>query len=76
MPPSRLKQVAPTMSADPVRAFYMRPVMCDPPLCTLVDLKTVLDIDDLADFHEVLNIREAMSAAQQKANKSKNNGRR
>jgi hypothetical protein len=44
----------------------MRPVMADPPLCTLVDLKTVLTIDDLADFHEVLNAREAANAANRK----------
>lgn len=29
--------------------------MRDPPLCTLIQLKTVYTIDDLADFHEMMD---------------------
>lgn len=40
--------------------FVWRPVISDPPLCTLRDLETFYSIDRLADFHEVLNLKEAM----------------
>lgn len=33
----------------------MRPVMREPPLCTLYELKTVYSINDLADFHEAMD---------------------
>lgn len=34
----------------------MRPVMRDPPLCTLKDLKDgTYNINDLADFHEAMD---------------------
>lgn len=44
----------------------MRPVLANPPLCTMVELKTTLTIDDLADMHEALNMREAAAAQAQK----------
>ncbi|WP_377838702.1 hypothetical protein [Bosea sp. UC22_33] len=36
--------------------------MADPPLCTLVDIKTRLTIDDIADLHEVLDLKEHLAA--------------
>jgi hypothetical protein len=36
-----------------------RPVMAEPPLCTLAELATVLTIDHVADLHEVLDLKEA-----------------
>jgi hypothetical protein len=43
------------------RAFLLRPtiLLSNPPLCTLHELRTVYTIDDLADFHEALDLREA-----------------
>ena len=36
--------------------YIMRPVMRDPPLCTLVELKDgTYSIDQLADFHEAMD---------------------
>jgi len=48
--------------------------MAEPPLCTLQELKTTLTIDDLADLHEILNIKElatlkAKQEAERKSNK-------
>jgi len=60
----KLASVAPTLAADAVKAYYMRPLMSSPPLCTLTDLKSGLTIDDVADFHEILNAREAATIAQ------------
>lgn len=39
--------------------YLWRPCMAEPPLCTMVELKTVLSIDDLADLHEALDLKEA-----------------
>lgn len=36
----------------------MRPVMRNPPLCTLHELETIYTIDDLADFHEAMDEQE------------------
>jgi len=50
----------------------MRPVLAQPPLCSIADLKTVLTIDDLADMHEALNVREMavhVQRAQAKTNR-------
>jgi len=38
--------------------------MEDPPLCSLAELCTVLTIDDLADLHEVCNLRATAKAKQ------------
>ena len=36
--------------------MFMRPVMRDPPLCTLAQLKDgTYTINDLADFHEAMD---------------------
>ena len=48
--------------------FVLRPVMADPPLCTLAELKTILTIDDLADLHEVLNLRDLVKVKTQPEN--------
>ena len=42
--------------------------MCDPPLCTIQELSDgTLSIDDIADFNELLNLRDAYHLeAQQK----------
>lgn len=35
------------------------PAFAVPALCTLHELRTIYTIDDLADFHEVLDLRAA-----------------
>lgn len=40
--------------------YLWRPVIAEPPLCTLLDLQSKLTIDDLADLHEVLDLKEAI----------------
>lgn len=57
---------------DPVKSYLMRPVLSDPPLCGLVDLKTTLTIDDLADMHEALNVREANAIESRKPKNGRN----
>ena len=42
----------------------MRPILSEPPLCTMADLKTVLNFDDLLDLNEALDL---LDAAHQKA---------
>jgi hypothetical protein len=42
--------------------FLWRPVLADPPLCTWIDLCTKLTIDDVADMHEALDLKEAYLA--------------
>lgn len=41
--------------------YLLRPtqLFANPPLCTLHELRTVYTLDDLANFHEVLDVREA-----------------
>jgi hypothetical protein len=43
------------------RAYLLRPTAAftDNPLCTLAELKTVLTLSDLADFHEALDLHDA-----------------
>jgi hypothetical protein len=36
----------------------MRPIMREPALCTLHELKTVYGLNDLADFHEAMDEEE------------------
>jgi len=43
--------------------YLLRPVLAEPPMCTISELKTTLNIDDLADMHELLNIKEVQNAA-------------
>lgn len=40
--------------------WLMKPVMADPPLCRIQDLD-VLTIDQVADLHEMLDLREAVA---------------
>jgi len=49
----------------------LRPTLANPPLCSLAELKTVLTIDDLADMHEALNIRELASHVAKRDSKKK-----
>ncbi len=44
--------------------YLLRPtqLFANPPLCTLHELRTVYTIDDLANFHEILNLRNATIA--------------
>lgn len=44
------------------RMYLFRPIMAEPPLCSLVELKSTLDICDLADLHEVLDIKQALQS--------------
>ncbi len=55
--------------------FIWRPALAEPPLCTVLELKSSLTIDDLAVMHEMLNLKDAATAkAQQEAERAK--GRR
>lgn len=56
--------MAPNLSGN---AYLFRPLMAEPPLCSLAELKTVLTIDDLANLHEILNFKEAAGAKAEKA---------
>lgn len=40
--------------------YLWRPVIAEPPLCTFRDLQTKLSIEDLANLHEVLDLKEAI----------------
>lgn len=42
--------------------YLWRPVIAEPPLCSFLDLQTKLTIDDLANLHEVLDLKEAIHA--------------
>ena len=53
-----LKLVAPNIF-DNMYLYRPTPMFCEPPLCTLHELRTIYTLDDLADFHEVLNLRNA-----------------
>jgi hypothetical protein len=53
-----LAAIAPNLISD---MYMLRPTQffANPPLCTLHELRTVYTLDDLANFHEVLDVREA-----------------
>jgi len=42
--------------------FIWRPCLSDPKLCDYIDLATRLTIDDLANFHEALDLKDAIQA--------------
>lgn len=42
------------------------PAFSVPPLCTLAELRTVYTLDDLADMHEILDLRQATIERAQK----------
>lgn len=52
--------------------FLLRPVMAEPALCSIVDVRTTLTIDDIADLHEILDVKEAVAA---KAQEQRDRGR-
>ncbi|KQQ24105.1 hypothetical protein ASF56_16260 [Methylobacterium sp. Leaf122] len=59
----------------------MRPTpgFSSPHICELHDLRTKYTIDDLANFHEILDLREAAEDKARKhieAERSRNQGRR
>lgn len=58
--PREISRIAPNLERD-MLPYLLRPTPCmsEPPLCTLHDLRTIYTLDDLADFHEVLDLREA-----------------
>lgn len=41
--------------------YIWRPCLAEPPLCSYLELNTVLTIDDLANFHEALDLKDAMA---------------
>jgi len=43
-------------------------VSADPPLASLAELKTILDIDDAANLHEILAVRNSLNAKQENEN--------
>lgn len=59
---SQVRAVSPNLDK---RAWLLRPVMADPPLCSLGEIKTVLNIDDIADLHELLDLKEHLAAKAQ-----------
>jgi hypothetical protein len=45
--------------------WLLRPVLAEPPLCSIDDVRTRFTIDDVADLHEVLDLKEALAAKAQ-----------
>jgi len=56
---SEVERIAPNI-AD--RMSLMRPVMADPPLCSIADLSTRLTIDMVADLHELLDLKDVLAS--------------
>ncbi|SOR30290.1 conserved protein of unknown function [Methylorubrum extorquens] len=50
------RAVAPNV-ADRMYLFRPTPGFADPPLCELHQLRTVYTLNDLANFHEILELR-------------------
>ena len=45
-----------------VKMYLFRPVLTDPPLCSLKELQDgTYSIDDLADFHEALDLKQQLN---------------
>lgn len=44
-----------------------RPILADPPLCTLAEVRSTLTLDDLLNLAEALDLREHMQARAAKA---------
>ena len=55
-----IDRVAPNLGRD-MLLYLLRPTpgVSEPPICTLHELRSIYTIDDLADFHEVLDLRAA-----------------
>jgi len=59
------RTVAPNL-VDQMYLLRPTPGFSQPALCTLHELRTVYTIDDLADFHEILDFRAAASEKMEK----------
>lgn len=57
--PSQIRTVAPNVAKN---LYLWRPTRADPPLATIHELRTIYSIDDLADFHEVMDLEEHLQA--------------
>lgn len=55
-----IERVAPNLGRD-MQLYLLRPTpgVSKPHICTLHELRTVYSLDDLADFHELLDLRDA-----------------
>lgn len=51
-----MEHIAPNLNL-----FVWRPVLADPPLCTVADLKSWVTLADLYDMHEAMDLRSAMA---------------
>lgn len=54
--------------------FLFRPILAEPPLCSMADLRTTLTIDDLADLHEILDLKEELAHRAETTRKSRPRG--
>jgi hypothetical protein len=76
---SEIKRVAPNIQE---KLYLLRPTpgFANPSLCTLHELRTIYTLNDLADFHEILNVREGgvskARAESAKRSEQRNRGRR
>ncbi|HEY8358694.1 MAG TPA: hypothetical protein VIL30_14645 [Ramlibacter sp.] len=64
-----MARVAPNLTPE---IYLWRPILADPPLCSIYELKTILTIDDLADLHEAMDLKEA-TAERARANAERKN---
>lgn len=76
-----IERVAPNLAASDMLMYLLRPTpgMSNPPLCTLHELRTVYTLDDLANFHELLDLQEAAgdkAARSMRDKQDKQKGRR
>lgn len=56
-----IETIAPNL-ADHMYLYRVTPGFADPPLCTIYELETVYTLDHLANFHEILDLRQAARA--------------
>ncbi|EHP94878.1 hypothetical protein [Methylorubrum extorquens] len=56
-----IEAIAPNLG-DQMYLYRVTPGFADPPLCTIHELETVYTIDHLANFHEILDLRQAARA--------------
>jgi len=56
---SQIRAIAPNVAAD---LFLWRPTRSEPPLASRHDLRTIYNIDDLFDMHEVLDLEDHLAA--------------
>jgi hypothetical protein len=57
--PSQIRTVAPNVAQH---LYLWRPTRADPPLASIHQLRTIYNIDDLADFHEMMDLEEHLQA--------------